>query len=114
MFEKLSKHFTSKATEGAIESVKTSFNDRMDQYGDIIKIGLVLSVIIFGGKHLAKKASSPIVYPEDISPFRLPSGNGQPIVINNYYRQENKEVKPYYGKESHARQGTPRKNSQKR
>ena len=102
MFEKITKRFSNKATEGAIEGVKKSFNDRLDQYGDIIEIGLVLMVIIFGGSHLTKKSTSHHASPMiDHPSYRLPSGNGQPIIINNYYQRANEEVQTYHGNQRH-------------
>jgi hypothetical protein len=113
MLERFTKRVSSKATEGAIESVKTTLNDRIDQYGDIIKIGLVLSVIIFGGKHLTKKSSRRISLYDD-SPFYLPAGSGQPIVINNYYQRETKEAVSYHGNQKHYEPPKTGKNPQKR
>ena len=114
MFEKLTKRFSSKATENAIEGVKTTFNDRMEQYGDIIKIGLVLSVIIFGGRHLTKKSTPTLPDYSGLYSYRLPPGNGQPIIINNYYRDEYREANQYHGQESFNRKTEARKTPQKR
>ena len=83
MFEKISKRFGSKAADSAVEGVKETLNDKLEDYSGIIKIGLVLAVIIFGGKHLIKQEkdnSAPVFNP------KLPSG-GQPIIINNYYHE---------------------------
>lgn len=85
MFEKISKYFANRAADGAVEGVKTSLNEKFDQYGDIIRIGLVLSVIILGGRHITKSGSMNRARGYD--PARLPQA-GQPyppIVINNYY-----------------------------
>ena len=86
MFEKITKWFTSKAADGAVEGFKTSFNEKVDQYGDIIRIGLVLGVIVIGSRHISKRNHNRNAYipaPGE-PPLRLPSP-GQPIVINNYY-----------------------------
>lgn len=79
MFEKVTKYFASRAADGAVDGVKNSLNEKFDQYGDIIRIGLVLSVIIFGGRHITKR--------NDRGSYYIPqSGDyGRPIVINNYY-----------------------------
>ncbi len=84
MFEKWTKKVASKATDGAVEGVKESLNDKINQYGDIISIGLVLGVIIVGGRHLTKpRHGNPQMY----IPAQIP-GNGQaPIIVNNYYRE---------------------------
>ena len=105
MFEKWTRKVASRATDSAVEGMKTTLNDRIDQYGDIIKIGLVLSVIIFGGKHLTKReaprySAPPPSYPNyPPQQFRLPQGNGTPIVINNFYGMDrkNKERMMHYG-----------------
>lgn len=90
MFEKWTKKFASKATDGAVEGVKETLNDKIDQYGDIIKVGLVLSVIIFGGKHLTKRQNTPPSMP--VMPMPGPYYGGYmcgqygqpPMVVNNY------------------------------
>lgn len=82
MFER----FTKKATDNAVENVKKTLNDRIDEYGDIIKIGLVVAVIILGGKHFTNTRKNR--YDRDLN---LPTGNGQPIIINNYYSREREE-----------------------
>ena len=85
MFERWTKKISGKVTNAAAEEMKKSFNDRMEQYGDIIQIGLVLGVIIIGGKHLTRKNRNTA--PEmSYIPAKLPDGN-QPIIINNYYRE---------------------------
>ena len=90
MFEKISKHFGSKAADSAVEGVKETLNNKLEDYSGIIKIGLVLAVIIFGGNHLTKPkkelSEGPIFTP------RLPSGAGQPIVINNFYREPSEKL----------------------
>jgi hypothetical protein len=88
MFEKWTKHFASKATDAGIEGVKETLNDKIDQYGDIIKMGLVLSVVIFGGRHLTKQYNYYSNMPMQ-QPYGLPS-SGRPIVINNYYQEKHK------------------------
>lgn len=87
MFGKISKNFGSKAADSAVEGVKETLNDKLESYSGIIKIGLVLSVIIFGGTHLIKpkEEHGPYVTPYS-QPMRLP-GAGQPIIINNYYHE---------------------------
>ena len=86
MFEKFTKKFTTKTTD----TIKKSFNDRIDEYGDIIQIGLVLSVIILGGRHLTKRNNrkNATYYPEPMD-----FSSGQPIVINNYYGHEREETR---------------------
>ncbi len=94
MFEKWIKKSTNRAADSAIEGVKESLNDKIDKYGDIIQIGLVLSVIIFGGRHLTKK-HEPYRSPVEDLPYRLTGGNGQPIIINNYYTRTREEERAY-------------------
>ena len=83
MFEKLSKKFGSKAADSAMEGVKETLNDKLEDYSGIIKIGLVMLVIIFGGNQLMKpkqeRNNAPVFMP------KLPAGSGTPIIINNYY-----------------------------
>ena len=90
MFEKWTKRFANKATDGAVEGVKEALNDKIDRYGDIIQLGLVVAVIAFGGRHLTKKQEPPhgYLYPQQL---RIPSYSGQPIVINNYYHDPRRE-----------------------
>ena len=102
MFER----WTKKATDNAVENVKKTFNDRIEENGDIIKFGLVLMVIILGGKHLTKKDKHVNSYAE----YGLPSGNN-PIIINNYYTREREEIR--YGRRSEEKT-QPRKYSQER
>jgi len=93
MFEKWTKRFANKATDGAVEGVKEALNDKIDRYGDIIQVGLVIAVIAFGGKHLIKPKTQPPVYqPQQL---RIPGYSGQPIVINNYYHDPRQEVYSY-------------------
>jgi hypothetical protein len=110
MLERITKRFTNKATSNVIENTKKTFNERIDEYGDIIEIGLVLSVIILGGHHFTKKSrrrSDPIDYG---NPYNLPSG--QPIIINNYYTSEREEFKPYVTRKKEEIK--PRQTRQKR
>lgn len=76
--------WTKKATNTAVESAKETLNDKLETYSGIIKIGLTLSVIIFGSRkinqHYGKGATQ--------APQSLPPAQAypqQPIVINNYY-----------------------------
>lgn len=89
MFKRLTEKFASKATDSAVEGVKKSFNDRIDQYGDIIQIGLVLTVIILGGKHITNTARRRHAAACQQMPYGYFSdgGGSQPIVINNYYNE---------------------------
>ena len=76
MFEKISKYFANRAADGAVEGVKTSVNEKMDKYGDIIMAGLALGIIVIGSRHITKQnQTNPYLY----------SGS-QPIIINNYYQ----------------------------
>ena len=70
MFEKWTKKVASKATDGAVEGVKETLNDKLDTYSGIIKIGLTLAVIIFGSVKINdhRVKNQPSVY--------LPPGNG--------------------------------------
>lgn len=100
MFDRLTKRIAGKTTDAAVENVKKTFNDRIDQYGDIIQIGLVAAVIILGGRHLTRRDSRRrdryIPAPEE---SYLPAGmtypySTPPIVVNNYYRE--REESRYY------------------
>ena len=106
MFEKFTKFFANKAADGAVEGLKESVTGKFDQYGDIFRIGLVLSIIAISGKHIAKHNQPTMptysYQPQTYNP-RLTSGNGQPIVINNYYPgyidangQYQQVTNPYY------------------
>ncbi len=85
MFEKWAKKVTSKATDGAVEGVKESLNDKLETYSGIIKIGLTLAVIIFGSikinDHHEKNHDQQVIrrLPYSYSPNPQP-----PIIINNY------------------------------
>ena len=81
MFEKITKYFANRAADNAVEGVKSSFNEKVSEYGDIIKIGLVLSVIVLGGKHITRHSRRDSYGPNSMY---IP-GSTQPIVINNYY-----------------------------
>ena len=85
MFEKISKHFGSKAADSAVEGVKETLNNKFEDYSGIIKIGLVLAVIIFGGNHLVKPKEDHLRNEPVFTP-KLP-GPGVPIIINNYYHE---------------------------
>lgn len=68
--------WTKKATGNAIETAKETLNDKLETYSGIIKIGLTLSVIIFGSKKITqhhKAAQAPQALPQ------------QPIIINQYF-----------------------------
>jgi len=111
MFEKIAKRFGSKTTEGAIEGVKESLNDRMDKYSDIIQIGLVVLVIGLGGNkligHGRKQQQNAGYLPE-------PHVNGTPIVINNYYTERPFDKNIYGKRGAKAENGRQGKNYQKR
>lgn len=89
MFEKWTKKVSSKATDGAVEGIKETLNDKLDTYSGIIKIGLTIGVIIFGSMkindHHNKKQEMISSY-GSYGMQRYPgySGAPQPIVINNY------------------------------
>lgn len=97
MFEKLTKKLAGKATDNAVEGVKKNINDRIDQYGDMIQIGLVIGVTVWGLRHLTKRSSSAYMPEESYIPCRLPGGQ-QPIVINNYYREREDRYEQRYNK----------------
>lgn len=101
MFEKLKKNIANKVTDNATDGIKKTFNDRVDQYGDIIKIGLVLGVIIIGGRHLTKR---PRDERTSYIPHRLPEGN-PPIIINNYYREREDRYEQYSKRNCYMREG---------
>lgn len=109
MFEKLTKKFTTKATD----NVKKTLNDRIDEYGDIIKIGLVISVIVLGGKHLTKKNNQKRNLIEPYSSQNMLPGN-QPIIINNYYTREREETRNERRERRESRTGTSEKSIQPR
>ena len=75
IFDRMTKKGTNKALETAVETAKETLNDKLETYSGIIKIGLTISVIVFGSRkindHFTKK------------PLALPQPQ-QPIVINNY------------------------------
>ena len=100
MFEKVTKYFASKATDGAIDGVKESLNDKIDKYGDILNFGLVLSVIIIGG-HFITRQPKTRRHHEYQSDFYIPDCNpgNTPIVINNYYHDNTRreEKQRHYG-----------------
>ncbi len=97
MFEKWTKKFASKATDSALEGAAQSLNDRIGQYGDIIQMGLVLGVIVLGTRHLTRDNQRRV----NVQSY-LPAQatGGQPIIVNNYYRERNdfsheQRTKPY-------------------
>ena len=67
--------FTKKATTNAIETTKETLNEKLETYSGIIKVGLTLAVIIFGGKAINKHSVKPVTQ----------SYSQPPIIINNYY-----------------------------
>lgn len=73
---KWTKKIASNATDGAIESVKKTIDEKIGPHIDLIQIGLAFSVIAIG-THIIRKRSN--------IPQGLPSG--QPIIVNNYYRE---------------------------
>lgn len=79
MFEKWTKKVASKATNGAVDGVKETLNDKLDTYSGIIKIGLTLAVIIFGSSKIANH--QPPAQNISRGYGNIPQ---QPIVINNY------------------------------
>lgn len=114
MFEKISKYFASKATGGAVDGVKQTLTEKFDQYGDILKIGLVASVVAFsviGGKHMTKKHDRNAYIPNHQYP-----GNS-PVIINNYYYDPNRmnqnyrrEERPrYHGNNFIKKQNNPKR-----
>lgn len=66
--------WTKKATVNAIETTKETLNDKLETYSGVIKAGLTLVVIGFGGKMVSKREHKHIQQPYP-----------QPIVINNYF-----------------------------
>ena len=85
MFEKWTKKFASKATDSALEGAAQSLNDRIGQYGDIIQIGLVLGVIVLGTRHLTRENRRNGAMMQSYLPAQ--TTGGQPIIVNNYYRE---------------------------
>lgn len=110
MFEKISKKFGNKTADNVIEGAKETLNDRLDKYSDIIQIGLVIGVIAFGGNKLLGHGRKQ---KQDYLPGSLDfgGGNGTPIVINNYYTQN--ERNPYRNQEKGAYHGRSGKGYQK-
>lgn len=74
--------WTKKATNSAIQTTKETLNDKLETYSGIIKIGLTLSVIVFGSKKINQHVQQKGVTQ---APQSLPAYPQQPIVINNYY-----------------------------
>ena len=95
MLEKISKYFSKKMADGTVDGLKSSASEFVNEYGDILKFGLAIGVIMLGSHHITKQnrrnsyISSPVYsgYP------------GQPIVINNYYAdhqdRERREKRTY-------------------
>lgn len=75
LFMGLIDRWTKKATTSAIDTTKESLNEKLETYSGIIKVGLTLAVIVFGGKAINKHSvkSEPRSYSQP------------PIIINNYY-----------------------------
>ena len=85
MFEKWTKKLSQKATDSALEGAAQSLNDRIGQYGDIIQIGLVLGVIVLGTRHLTRDNQRRFATVQSYLPAQ--TTGGQPIIVNNYYRE---------------------------
>ena len=79
MFEKWTKKVASKATDGAVEGVKETLNDKLETYSGIIKIGLTLAVIVFGSIKINDHHNQK----QELHSQTRYSGQ-QPIIINNY------------------------------
>lgn len=89
MFEKWTKKAATKATDGAVEGVKESLNEKLETYSGIIKIGLTIGVIIFGSvkinDHRERRQDQQRLMSGYSPPYRSDYGQGQhPIIINNY------------------------------
>ena len=54
LFMGLIDRWTKKATTSAIDTTKESLNEKLETYSGIIKVGLTLAVIVFGGKAINK------------------------------------------------------------
>ena len=100
MFDRLTKKISGKVTDATVEGAKKSVNDRMDQYGDIIQIGLVLLVIGIGGKHLIG-----IRRPREERYIPETTDRGQPIIINNYYREREERYERRHQRECYIENG---------
>ena len=86
-FDKWTKKVATKATDGDVEGVKESLNDKLETYSGIIKIGLTLDVIIFGSKKIndhAKMQRQQPQHQEYLYGYEYPMQRQQPIIINNY------------------------------
>ena len=86
MFERWTKRFATKATDGAVDGIKESLNDKLDTYSGIIKIGLTIGIIIFGSTkindHRKKDTQSSSIQSSGyLYGHTYPQ---QPSVINNY------------------------------
>ena len=85
MFDRWTKKAASKITDNAVEGAKQSLNERIEKYGDIIQIGLVLGVIILGSRHITGHSRQP-TYAGYLPQYNLPDGR-VPVIVNNYYRE---------------------------
>lgn len=90
LFDKWTKKVATRATDGAVEGVKESLNDKLETYSGIIKIGLTLGVIIFGSVKINDHAKKQNQHYAGISDRQ------QPIIINNYITDGRT---PYYGQQ---------------
>lgn len=99
MFEKFTKKVSAKATNQAVEGAKESLNDKLEQYSGIIKVGLVVGVIAFGGNKLFKGSDNS----------QRSYGNGQPIIINNYYQEFKGEERTTHAKRQSYQNGQRRR-----
>lgn len=86
MFEKWTKRVASKATDGAVDGVKETLNDKLETYSGIIKIGLTLAVIIFGSKKINDHHNNQVMSANVQTSTRYFGYDQpqQPIIINNY------------------------------
>ena len=88
MFEKWTKKVSSKATDGAVEGIKETLNEKLDTYSGIIKIGLTIGVIIFGSikinDHHNKRQAFGGNPGYSYGMQRYQDYPQQPIIINNY------------------------------
>lgn len=89
IFDKWTKKVATKATDGAVEGVKETLNDKLETYSGIIKIGLTLAVIIFGSKKINDHAKTQRQQPQYQTytygyEYPMQMQRQQPIIINNY------------------------------
>ena len=83
MFDKWTKKFASKATDNAIEGATQSLSDKLSQYMDYILPGLALGVVILGSHRITRNRETH-ARGQSYIPY---NNGGQPITINNYYRE---------------------------